>query len=585
MFYAKRIESGIVSRYFFSSRLLREEANRGPENHSYVHLSLGEQLSDWHKDTDHFSRELYGTLLQSSKPFFSPSLKSTSDRQAEVLVGSLIILIARRIARSKSQIEKLGDPREFSHLSAKAPQILDLKIPRSTAESYKLLQSPEFSDFIDYLAFARHFGLPGAICVKMTTRGRQNGPQTLEKRRNVAIWAHLATQKMIAVASSRNTISIVSTYLGRWPEVLLSLLLGQTPSLLEVRPVLKMDSGHSTREFVLEGSDPTKNTAEVILKILMPWSLVEGFEATLQRAISLGFARNPRVIFTSNGFDTDDEFKVHLAKALPRAAYVVGQHGNEFGVSKVKDLCPELRASDLFLSWGWGGDEQGVHPFGQIKPALRVRKPIKVRGVTLFLRDELDLFLLADMHEINNRYFRNIEGLCASLNDLQVTTHLRLHTSTSLCTRNFLEKAVEKMPFVAISGDRPSMRKLLASGMGVVFGYDSTGMLEMGTAGIPFFLFAPDGLGLVRREFRANYDSLRCAGLLSEDPAQAAQLISTWISASRVERKTQREAIQNFTKGIAHSPKNKLRALRKILKNADEYVAHTRLKQKVENID
>jgi len=214
MFYAKHIESGIVSRYFFSSRLLREEANRGPDIHPYVHLSLGEQLSDWHKDTDHFSRELYGTLLQSSKPFFSPSLKSTSDRQAEVLLGSLIISIARRVARSKSQIEKLGDPREFSHLNAKAPQILDLKIPRSTAESYKLLQSPEFSDFIDYLAFARHFGLSGAICVKMTTRGRQNGPQTLEKRRNVAIWAYLATQKMCS-SSVFSKYNLNSFYIPR----------------------------------------------------------------------------------------------------------------------------------------------------------------------------------------------------------------------------------------------------------------------------------------------------------------------------------------------------------------------------------
>jgi len=99
----------------------------------------------------------------------------------------------------------------------------------------------------------------------------------------------------------------------------------------------------------------------------------------------------------------------------------------------------------------------------------------------------------------------------------------------------------------------------------------------MGTAGIPFFLFAPDGLGLVRQEYRANYESLRSAGLLSEEPAQAAQLIHTWISASREERKAQREAIQNFTKGIAHSPKNKLRSLRQILKNADKRIASSNL--------
>ena len=182
------------------------------------------------------------------------------------------------------------------------------------------------------------------------------------------------------------------------------------------------------------------------------------------------------------------------------------------------------------------------------------------------MRDENDFLLQADMHELNRRYFIRVEQLCASLNDLQITTHLRLHTSTSSFTRNFLEKAVEKMPFVKISGDRPSMRKLLASGMGIVFGYDSTGMLEMGTAGIPFFLFAPDGLGLVRQEFQTNYDSLRSAGLLSEDPAQAAQLISEWITAPKQIRRMHTESLRHFTAGIAHYPKNKMWKLCRILR-------------------
>jgi len=186
------------------------------------------------------------------------------------------------------------------------------------------------------------------------------------------------------------------------------------------------------------------------------------------------------------------------------------------------------------------------------------------------------------MHELNRRYCKRAEQLCSYLNDLQITTHFRLHTFYFFIYEKFSGKGDLKMPFVAISGDRPSMRKLLASGMGIVFGYDSTGMLEVGTAGILFFLFAPDGLGLVRQEYRANYDSLRSAGLLSEDPDKAAQLISIWLSATPLERKTQLEALKTFTKGIARSPKNKLRELRKILKNVDEYVAHTGLEEQTE---
>ena len=376
--------------------------------------------------------------------------------------------------------------------------------------------------------------------------------------------------------------SLLQVILGEVRKIFLSLFLGQTPSLLEVRPPLEMAHYVASRESLLLERDSTRVEALFLMKVLAPWSLTEGFGATLERAYSLGFARNLSVIFTSNSFDTDDEIKVHLVEALPSAAYVVGQHRNNYGISKTTEICPERNASDLFLSWGWGGEAGDIHAFGQIKPALKGKHPRNVRGVTIFLRDEYGLRLQADMHELNRRYFKRIEQLCSYLNDLQITTHLRLHTSTSSSTKNFLEKAIEKMPFVAISGDRPSMRKLLASGMGIVFGYDSTGMLEVGTAGILFFLFAPDGLGLVRQEYRANYDSLRSAGLLSEDPDKAAQLISIWLSATPLERKTQLEALKTFTKGIARSPKNKLRELRKILKNVDEYVAHTGLEEQTE---
>jgi len=585
--HATDTNTGIAYRYYFSRREYEQRhVSADGLLVSDCHLSLGSLLENWHLKTAVSAGGIYRDLMRDSRQLFSiEGCEPVSSRKVEILVGNLALFIARRLARSMEQVGTLGDNHVVDPSTINQSLVVKLPTPLRTLDSYGLLMSVQIDNLIDHLTISQHFGITSKVTVIMrgTDEASESGKVVTEQP--ILSKAYLVVQKCLSKKSSLNSISISSTYLGRGKEFILSLLLGQTPSLLEVRP--NIDLGHelSTRKLLLPGPLSTRDIALFLMKLLVPWSLKEDYSLTLERAYSLGFARNPSVIFTSNSFDTDDEFKVHLAEALPSAAYVVGQHGNNYGISKTTEICPEQNASDLFLSWGWGGKSDGVHPFGQIKSAVKGRFPSNVRGVTLFLRDEYDSLLQADMHEINHRYFMSIEQICASLNDLQVTTHLRLHTSTSSFTRNLLEKAIEEMPFVAISGDRPSMRKLLASGMGIVFGYDSTGMLEMGTAGIPFFLFAPDGLGLVRQEYRANYDFLRSAGLLSEDPAQAAQLISTWISASRVERKAQREAIQNFTKGIAHSPKNKLRALRKILKNADEYVAHTRLGGKVENTD
>ena len=585
-FLAKNGPTGIESKYFFSRQDFDNSARgakAGDRQHFY--LSLGENLADWHNATADLTSQIYPQLLESFREIFATCGSGViSYRQAEVLVGSLAKSMSQRIARATQQVKLLGDSHYMNGSPIEEFDLLNVATPESTDASYALLASEEIGSLIETLAVRRHFELPSGV--RLTAKSSHAHLESDEKkdRKSVVTQVYLTLQKHLSARSSNNSVSIVASYLGRGREIFLSLFLGQTPSLLEVRPPLELGHYFSARRTALLESESIKATALFLMKILAPSSLAEGYSATLKRAYSLGFAKSPSVIFTSNSFDTDDEFKVHLAEALPSAAYVVGQHGNNSGISKITEICPEQNASDLFLSWGWGGEADGIHAFGQIKPALKGKYPSNVKGVTLFLRDEYDFFFFADMYELNNRYFRNIEDLCASLNDRQITTHLRLHTSTSSSTRNFLEKAVKKMPSVKISGDRPSVSKLLASGMGIVFGYDSTGMLEMGTAGIPFFLFAPDGLGLVREEFQTNYDSLRSAGLLSEDPAQAAQLIHTWISASREERKAQREAIQDFTKGIAHSPKKKLRELRRILKDVDRHVAHSNLEGSAENL-
>ena len=574
-FPAKNTNTGIESKWFFSRQDFDNSlrSHRAGDLHP-SYLSLGDDFEDWHKATAHLTSDIYPQLLDDFREIFVTSGSGAiSHRQAEVLVGGLANSIAQRIARATKQVQLLGDSHSVDDLQINRFDLLTLRTPKSTEDSYSLLASEEIGSLIETLAVRRHFELPSSVRLISENSYDHLESDENEATKPLVTRVYLNVQKRLSARSSKNSISIVASYLGRGKEILLSLVLGQTPLLLEVRPPLKTTNHVSSRGSLILESESTRATSLFLMKVLTPWSLIEGFGETLERAYSLGFPRNPSVIFTTNSFDTDDEFKVHLAEALPSATYVVGQHGNNYGISKTTEICSEQYASDLFLSWGWGGEEYGVHPFGQIKPALKGKFPSNVKGVTLFLRTQYGFVSQADTHEIDRHYFMRIEQLCASLNDLQITTHLRLHTSSSLFTKNLLEKAIEKMPFISISGDRPSMRKLLASGMGIVFGYDSTGMLEMGTAGIPFFFFAPDGLGLVRQEYQANYDSLRSAGLLSEDPDQASQLISTWISASRVERKTQREAIQNFTKGIAHSPKKKLRALRKILKNADGNVA------------
>jgi len=302
------------------------------------------------------------------------------------------------------------------------------------------------------------------------------------------------------------------------------------------------------------------------MKILMPTSLLEEFNQTLARAHLLGFPTKPSVIFTSNSYHSDDEFKVHLANSLPSATYIVGQHGNGYGVSSHEDIRPHQNVSNIFLSWGWHNRE--VKPFGQIKPRVKAKFPRHPKGVTIFLRhDSLNHLLQADMNSINRHYFRSVSQLCGHLNDLGILTNVRMHPSTSITARKSLIDDIKNLPLVRISNSRPSMKKILDSNMAIVFAYDSTGMLEMAASQIPFFCFVPDGIELVKEDFHENYDALRRAGLLNEDPRESAKMVATWLRASKSERKSQSEELKNFSKGIVFYPRNKIWHLSQLLRS------------------
>jgi putative transferase (TIGR04331 family) len=305
-----------------------------------------------------------------------------------------------------------------------------------------------------------------------------------------------------------------------------------------------------------------------LAQFLIPTDLWEGLGETLQRSYEAGLPLRPKVIFTSNAFFYDDEFKVHTAASISDCVYMVGQHGNNHGVSRIAEILPEFNTSDYFLTWGWTSSDSKTHPFGQIKPRVRAGIPKRIKGVTLFLRDESLHLLDIDMHGPNDRYFDQVVSLCQKLDSLQIQTTIKVHPSTPVFRIEALRRAFEFLSKVKFSKNLESIPTLLRAGEGIVFTYDSTGMLEMGTARIPFFCFAPDGLELVRSDYVANYKNLREAGLLSEEASEAANLIVKWINASSQAKKLQLEGVRNFVEGIAFYPKFKTLKLASLLKRA-----------------
>ena len=68
----------------------------------------------------------------------------------------------------------------------------------------------------------------------------------------------------------------------------------------------------------------------------LPLNLFEGYKFCKKLSINQGYPQKPKVIFTSNSFDTNEMFKFYTANMVDRkdpSKYIVGQHGNSYNIN------------------------------------------------------------------------------------------------------------------------------------------------------------------------------------------------------------------------------------------------------------
>jgi hypothetical protein len=560
-------KTGAETRFYFSLRDMQVGLAENPDSDfDHKHLSLGTTIEDWYNETSELTETLYDALIDDALEIFATKdVRHWSHRRVEILVGHVCHGLAQRLARSRKQLETVPAGVQPIMQEPELSREVDLPLPMSTSEAMDLLMSDHFGQVVDRLVSDHYFELQSTWIIRCTPK---NAAPSISPTPTLALAIrklYLITQKLIASRSRNFHISIASSYLGKIGTIIIGFPIRQLPLLLELRPRDELVGNSSIREVTVGEDLSLRGISKSLLHALIPSGLLDHFDALLRQSLDMGYPQSPKVIFTSNAFFYDDLFKVHVATNIPASLYIVGQHGNNYGVSRLSDLNPEIRTADYFLSWGWRGEK--VINFGQIKPKVRTPFPNKVRGVTLFLGgDKPSPF--ADMQGPHDEYFRSVAILCAELDRLEIDTEIRFDTSTSRIRREFLCREISSFSHITIAKTRPSLARLLKSRRAAVFTYDSTGMLELASVGLPFFAFLQEGLGLIRQEFKNNYRHLEKAGLLSDDPVRAAMLIASWVRATPDIRKVQKGAVRSFSEGIVFYPASKLRSLSHLLLHA-----------------
>jgi len=371
--------------------------------------------------------------------------------------------------------------------------------------------------------------------------------------------------------SRKSDAFIISSYLPLIEEVKLQLSLGQCPQAWR-SPVLKTvaPDQESRRRFSLDGGTYAGYEQFVRNQLgeCIPTCFLEGYTKMVRQSESLPWPADPKFIFTSNNYDTDEIFKVWSgSKAEKGVPYIVGQHGNYQAVRGSSNW-PERMTCDKFIAWGGLNENSWDVPAFVFKIANQPRETKPDGGLLLIELCMPHRLTLGDAYYefgiYQEQQFRFVEALPEKIqNELTV----RLHGAW----RNFRwsedRRWSDRMPSVHLETGKANIQTLIAKSRLVVHSYDSTGILEGLASNVPTLGFWDGGLDHLLPRDKPYYELLRGAGILADSPEQAALFVTQhwddidgWWKSEQVQ-----SARRVFCEQYARNEKNPIRTMKQLL--------------------
>lgn len=326
---------------------------------------------------------------------------------------------------------------------------------------------------------------------------------------------------------------VISSYLPPLQSMLLSMRLGDVPRLRRSPPVLPVAVNAELRTANRLDPGPHQGFAayaRTMLFELLPTCYLEGFESLQRQVDRLDWPGSPRLIFTSNNFDTSEVFKLWAAQRVEGGSvYIIGQHGNNYGTAS---YCPSetecLETADAFITWGWRGARASCRPAFIFKTCGRSRAQWDRDGGLLLIEACLPhLFDAWDPYPEFALYQQDQFDFVAALpEEIRHLLTVRLHAEHKKKSWGEVARWRQKQPQVRLDDGTTALADLVSRSRLVVHSYDSTGILENLALNTPTVCFWRGGTDHLRPSAVAYYDLLVRAGILHNSAQSAAHKVT-----------------------------------------------------------
>lgn len=361
---------------------------------------------------------------------------------------------------------------------------------------------------------------------------------------------------------------LIGTSLPRLDEIRIQRRLGQVPQRWQSEPCIRADWDGSQRQWIVEGEN--RNEFETCVRTLIsqhiPKICLEGYSELMGQVGELPWPKYPKLIWSSNSYNSDDVFKAWAAqKAEDGATLVAGQHGGHYGIGRWSfNEEHEISICDSYLSWGWTQPNQPkVRPIGQLtskRPCnvLHAAQP-GVLMVTCAMPQQSYVLYSA---MVASQWLHYFEDQCTFVEKLPQTIRdaltVRLYPQDLQWSQ--AGRWRERFPDLRLDSGQSSIDSLIGQSRLYISTYNATTYLESFTMNVPTVIYWNPTHWELRDAAFPYFEDLKRVGIFHETPESAALHVAkiwtdvdTWWNCPEL-----RKALERFKAQYCALPQNLL---------------------------
>ena len=315
-----------------------------------------------------------------------------------------------------------------------------------------------------------------------------------------------------------------------------------------------------------------ENVVRQFIPLHIPTAYLEGFNELEKVPNQCGWPNKPKVIFTSNDYNSCDVFKKWAAeKTESGSSLVIGQHGGHFGMTPFAFMEKhQIDIADKWLSWGWSDKHRPkIIPIGNFKNQGRKVK-YDPNGIGLMVEN------------CSPRYTDNVITIPLSSQWLEylddqkkflrfLPEQIRKQVLVRLFSHDYgwdqKDRWKNEMPEQQIDSGNQDIKKLIKKCRFYISTYNATTYLESLYWNVPTIIFWNQKHWEINEDVKPYFELLKSVGIFHNTPESAAKkLIDVWGNVDLWwKTKEVQNVRQKFCNQFSMNNQNLIANLKKIL--------------------